>query len=202
MNKLVITISREFGSGGRLVGERLARELGFAFYDKALIYLAVGKCGFDPATIEKAEEEAANKLLFNLSLGGYVAGGGFPYLHIPLSDQIFFAQSKVIEELAEQGNCVIIGRCANYVLRDRPGRVRVFVHAEAEDKLRRVVDEYGVPPEEAGTRMTKVDKARANYHEYYTEQAWGSAKIYDLTVNTSFTGIDGAVRVIRTLVGR
>jgi cytidylate kinase len=202
MDGFVITISREFGSGGRQIGERLAAEFGVAFYDKSLIHLAVGKSGLDPLTIEKAEEEAANKFLFNLAIGGYASTGVFAPLNVPLSDQVFFAQSKVIEEIAAQGSCVIIGRCANYVLRNHPGRVSVFVYGEMKDRVRRIAEDHGVTEAEAEARITRMDKGRANYHEHYTEQKWGSAKTYHLAVNTSFTGIDGAVRVIRALVGR
>ncbi|MDR1649342.1 MAG: cytidylate kinase-like family protein [Synergistaceae bacterium] len=202
MDGFVITISREFGSGGRQIGEQLAGELGITFYDKSLIHLAVGKSGLDPLTIEKAEEEAANKFLFNLAIGGYASTGVFAPLSVPLSDQVFFAQAKVIEEIAGQGSCVIIGRCANYVLRNHPGRVSVFVYGEMKDRVRRIVEDHGITEAEAEARIARMDKGRANYHEHYTEQKWGSAKIYHLAVNTSFTGIDGAVRVIRALVGR
>ena len=200
MSGVVITIGREFGSGGRQVGERLAKELGFAFYDKSLIHLAVTKSGLDPTTIEKAEEEATSKFLFNLAIGGYAAAGVFSQVNVPISDQVFFAQSKAIEELASQGSCVIIGRCANYILRNLPELARVFVYGETEDKLRRIVEEYGVPQEEAKTTMAKMDKGRANYYEHYTDEKWGSVKSYDLAINTSFTGIDGAVKVIRAML--
>ncbi|MDR2528515.1 MAG: cytidylate kinase-like family protein [Synergistaceae bacterium] len=195
MGGQVIAISREFGSGGRQVGERLAEELGVAFYDKALIHLAVAKSGFDPITFEKAEEEAASKFLFNLAIGSCVSAGGFPHISVPISDQVFFAQAKVIEELGARGNCVIIGRCSTYLLRNRC--LRVFIHGEAKDRLRRIVEEYGVT--EAEARMAKIDRARANYHQHYTDEVWGAARSYDLAINTSYTGVDGAIRVIRAL---
>jgi cytidylate kinase len=195
----VITISREFGSGGRQIGERLAKELGVTFFDKALIHLAVAKSGLDPATIEKAEEEAASKFLFNLAIGGYVSAGIFSQVSVPLSDQVFFAQSKVIEEVSRQEDCVIIGRCANYILRDHPGRLRVFIYGEAKDKLRRIVEEYGIPAEEAEAKMTRVDKGRANYYEHYTDEAWGSTKTCDIAINSSFCGVDGAVKTIKAM---
>ncbi|MDR2522257.1 MAG: cytidylate kinase-like family protein [Synergistaceae bacterium] len=199
MSGLVIAISREFGSGGRQVGERLAQELGVAFYDKALIHLAVAKSGFDPVTFEKAEEEAASKFLFNLTIGSCVSAGGFPHVSVPISDQVFFAQTKAIEEIGARGGCVVIGRCSTYILRNVPGRLRVFVYGETKDRLRRIVEEYGVPAREAEAKMAKMDRARANYHQHYTDEAWGAAHSYDLSVNTSHTGVDGAVRVIRAL---
>ena len=202
MSDLVITIGREFGSGGRQVGERLANILNIAFYDKSLIHLAVSKSGLDPITFEKAEEEATSKFLFNLAIGGYAAAGVFSQVNVPISDQVFFAQSKAIEELANQGDCVIIGRCANYILRNLPGLVRVFVYGETKDKLRRVVEEYGIAQEKAEATMTKMNKGRANYYEHYTDEKWGSVKSYDLMINTSFTGVDGAVKVIRAMIER
>jgi cytidylate kinase len=200
MDDLVITIGREFGSGGRQVGEKLAEELGIAFYDKSLIHLAVAKSGLDPITIEKAEEEATSRFLFYLAIGGYVSSGVFSQVNVPISDQVYFAQSKAIEELASQGSCVIIGRCANYILRDHPKCVRVFVYGTVKDRLRRIVEEYGIPREEAESKMTKMDKGRANYYQHYTDEVWGNVRSYDLAINTSFTGIDGAVKLIRTLV--
>ena len=202
MSDLVITISREFGSGGRQIGERLAKELDIAFYDKSLIHLAVAKSGLDPMTIEKAEEEATSKFLFNLAIGGYVAAGVFSQVNVPISDQVFFAQSRVVEEISAQRSCVIIGRCANYILRDHPKCARVFVYGETKDKLLRIVQEYGIPERDAEVKMLKMDKGRANYYEHYTDGVWGSVKSYDLASNTSFSGVDGAVRVIRTMVGK
>jgi cytidylate kinase len=202
MNGLVITIGREFGSGGRQVGEQLANVLKVAFYDKSLIHLAVAQSGLDPMTIEKAEEEATSKFLFNLAIGGYATAGVFSQINVPISDQVFFAQSKAIEELASQDNCVLIGRCANHVLRGHPELVRVFVYGETKDKLRRIVEEYGIPQDKAETTMAKVDKGRANYYEHYTDEKWGSVKSYDLAINTSFTGISGAVRVIQAMIER
>ncbi|MDR1378752.1 MAG: cytidylate kinase-like family protein [Synergistaceae bacterium] len=200
MDDLVITIGREFGSGGRQVGEKLAEELGIGFYDKSLIHLAVAKSGLDPITIEKAEEEATSRFLFYLAIGGYVSSGIFSQVNIPISDQVYFAQSKAIEELASQGSCVIIGRCANYILRNHPKCVKVFIYGSVKDKLRRIVEEYGIPREEAESKMTKMDKGRANYYQHYTDEVWGNVRSYDLAINTSSTGIDGAVTLIQTLV--
>ena len=201
MRNPIITISREFGSGGRLIGERLAQKLGFAFYDRALIHLAVAESGLDPLVFEKAEEEATRKFLFNLAIGGSVSTGIFSQLNVPISDQVFFAQSKVIEDLARTGSCVIIGRCANYVLRDHPQCVRVFIYGALKDRLHRLVHDYGIPEEEAEARVAQMDKGRANYYEHYTNEKWGALNSFDLAVNTSFTGIEGAVEVIRTLAG-
>lgn len=201
MNNRIITISREFGSGGRLVGERLAAKLGIAFYDRALIQLAAGKSGLDLRMFETAEEEARNKFLFNLAIGGYVSTESFSGVTIPISDQVFFAQSKVIEELAAKESCVIIGRCASYLLRNHPGIVRVFIHADRANRLYRIVNDYGVPENEAENRLSNMDKGRKNYYEHYTNEEWGATESYDLAINTGFTGIDGAVELIAVLTG-
>ncbi|MDR3230765.1 MAG: cytidylate kinase-like family protein [Synergistaceae bacterium] len=200
MDNLVITISREFGSGGRQVGAQLAEKLGVAFYDRALIHLASVKSGLAPQVFDQAEEEATSKFLFNLAIGGYVSTGIFSQINVPICDQVFFAQSKTIEEIAEKESCVIIGRCANYILRDHPGLVRVFVHGDAKDRLQRSIDEYGIPEDEAKTRLSQIDKGRKNYYEHYTNEEWGVLKSYDLAVNTSFAGIDGAVKVVGAMV--
>ncbi|MDR1731923.1 MAG: cytidylate kinase-like family protein [Synergistaceae bacterium] len=200
MENLVITISREFGSGGRLIGERLAEKLGFTFYDSRLISLAAGKSGLDPQVFENAEEEARSKFLFNLSIGGYVSTSMFSQVSVPISDQIFFAQSKVIEEIAEQGNCVIIGRCANYILRERPRLFRVFLYGDVKDRCRRIVEDYGMAEDKVEAQIAQVDKGRKNYYEHYTNEVWGDLKSYDLSLNTSFTGIDVAVKVISAAV--
>lgn len=197
MNNRIVTISREFGSGGRLVGERVAEKLGFAFFDRALIHLAAQKSGLAPQIFEKAEEDARSRFLFNLSIGGYASAGVlYSQVGVPISDQAFFAQSKVIEELAEKGGCVIIGRCANYILRNHPRCLRVFIYAPVEERLLRIVQDYGVPKEEAESRLQQMDKGRANYYEHYTNEKWSSLRMFDIAINTACAGIDGAAQII------
>ena len=141
MSRLVVAISREFGSGGRLLGERLAQELGLRFYDRALLTLAARDSGFAPEAFEEAEAEAANKFLFNLSMGGGAIRDGLFWVAPPVGDQIFIAQSKTIERLAEEGGCVLVGRCAAHLLRRDPHCLKVFVHGEKEDRLHRIISQ-------------------------------------------------------------
>ena len=143
MRRLVVAVSREFGSGGRLLGERIAQELDLRFYDRALIALAARESGFAPEAFEDAETEAANKFLFSLSMGGGAVRDGLFWVEPPVGDQLFIAQSKVIERLAEEGGCVLVGRCAAYLLRRDPNCLKVFVHGEREDRLSRIVSQYG-----------------------------------------------------------
>ncbi len=197
MGRLIVAISREFGSGGRLIGERLARELDLRFYDKALIALAARESGLAPEAFEEAECDAANKLLFNLSMGSSVVRDGLFWVEPPVGDRVFIAQSKAIECLAERGGCVIVGRCAAYLLRRNPDCLKVFVHGEREDRLRRIVGQYGVPEEEAEELLSRMDRGRANYYEHYTTSKWGAVHDFDLVVNTTALGVDLAVRLIR-----
>jgi len=116
---------------------------------------------------------------------------------VPLNDKAFVAQTAVIKELAESSSCVIVGRCADYILRNQPKLFRVFIRSELEDRIRRIAEEYGLPSESAESRISKNDKNRASFYRHYTGNTWGDARSYDLMINTSFTGIDGGVDVIK-----
>ncbi|MBR2831940.1 MAG: cytidylate kinase-like family protein [Oscillospiraceae bacterium] len=200
MSNTIITISREFGSGGRLVGEKLAQVLGIPFYDSAIIEMAAEKSGLSPSFIEQNEEHIPNSFLFNLSASALSSYKPSLQYDTPINDKTFFAQSAVVRELAAQGSCVIVGRCADYVLREEPGLVRIFVCAEAEDRKKRAVENYGLDSATIDSRLKKIDKARANYYKFYTGENWGGIHEHDLIINTSFIGVDGAVEVIRTLL--
>ena len=197
MSRLVVAISREFGSGGRLLGERLAQELGLRFYDRALLTLAARDSGFAPEAFEEAEAEAANRFLFNLSMGGGAIRDGLFWAAPPVGDQIFIAQSKTIERLAGEGGCVLVGRCAAHLLRRDPHCLKVFVHGEKEDRLRRIVSQYGVPEAGAEDLLNRMDRGRANYYEHYTTSKWGDVHDFDLAVNTTSLGLELAVRLVR-----
>lgn len=200
MSNLVITISRDFGSGGRLVGEKLALRLGIPFYDKSIIKLAAEKSGLSPDFIERSEEQASNSFLFNLVSTAHAGPNFFLQYDTPVNDKAFFAQAAVIREIAERDSCVIVGRCADYVLREHDNLARVFIYSSPEDKVRRAVEEYGIPAQGAEDRINKINKGRANYYKYYTGEVWGSLRAHDLSINTSFTGIDGAVDVIMSML--
>ena len=200
MEKYIVTISREFGSGGRLIGEELARRLGVPFYDKNIIQMAAEKSGLSYDFIEKNEEKSGAPLYtipVAAAFAGYTAMG---YIDTPVNDKTFLAQTEVIREVARKSSCVIVGRCADYILRDEPGLVRVFISGKLEDRIRRAVEKYGFASEGAQEKIRKIDKSRANYYRYYTDQNWGSVHNYDITLNTSFTGIDGAVEEDRKSV--
>jgi len=201
MEKFIITISREFGSGGRYVGEMLAKELGVPFYDRDIITMVAEKSGLSASFIEKSDESIPNTFLHNLKYSAYSSVDTMAFVEMPvITDKVFLAQSSVIKEIASQGSCVIVGRCADYILRDEPDLVKVFIRASMEDKVKRAIKFHGLSPEKAPERVKKIDKSRTNYYKYYTHRPWGSFDNFDLGINTSFTGVTSAVTIIATMI--
>ena len=199
MGNYVISISREFGSGGRLIGKMLAARLGIPCYDRTIIQKTAEKSGLSPEFISRAEERARSR--FHMALTP-VAGTSpaFSHHNIPVSQQAFFAQADVIRELADQGPCVIVGRCSDYVLGDRANCVKVFIHADIAHRATRCVQDYDVPVSNVTRHIHQMDRGRANYYNYYTGHTWGDMRRYDLTINTSTTGLEGAVELIINLL--
>lgn len=189
MNK-VITIGREFGSGGREIGLRLAEKLNIPFYDKEIISLTAQDGGFSPDFVASYEESYTP--YFNPSI---TLGSVFAVYEQPISDKIFLAQTHVIKSLAASGPCVIVGRCADYILRDTA--IKVFVYANMEDRIKRkLAMDIGVPEQNMRKHILSVDKKRLKYYQYYTDATWGALSNYHLCVNTSGVGIQGAVLVV------
>lgn len=190
MDKYVVTIGREYGSGGRLIGQQLARELDVPFYDRELIALAAKESGLAEEFVQKMEQKITVSFFDNLYMTGY---------ELPLSEQIFLAQCKVIREIAEKSSCVIVGRCADYVLRDSPNCIKIFVHAPIEERMRRVREVYKENHHDLEDYIRRQDKNRASYYNYYTQQKWGKAQNYHLCIDSSI-GIPAAVHIIKELV--
>ena len=194
MNKnVVITIDREHGSGGRLIGRKLAAELGFAYYDDEIIAMTAKESGFTEDFISRMENTKTSSFLFSI----YSATR-----ELPLTEQVFLTQANIIRDLAEKGNCVIVGRCADYILRERPCCIRTFIHAPIGERVRRVKEFYGEeegPDEQIKTRILKKDKKRASYYDYFAQCKWGLAQNYDITLDSSM-GIDTAVEVLKAVV--
>ena len=199
MSSFVISVSREFGSGGRVIGKQLAAKLGIPCYDRTIIQKTSEKSGLSPDFIARAEERARSR--FHLSIAP--VGIGTPALAhqgVPVSHQAFFAQADVIRELADEGPCVIVGRCSDYILGERPECLKVFIHAGLDSRVERCVEEYHIPAEDMARRVVQMDRGRSNYYNYYTGHTWGDMRRYDLTLNSAVTGIEGAVELIVTLV--
>ncbi len=193
----IITIGRQYGSGGREIGRRVAKRLGIAFYDKELLDLAAEKSGIHPDVIRQAEEQPTNSLLYSLVVGtANIKGAATGPLNVPLTDQVFFAQADIIRSLAEKGDCVMIGRCADYVLREYPGCLSVFIHADMQTKVQRCLKYYGIDEATARERIRKIDKRRANYYNYFTDKTWGNTNSYDMSLDCGRFGVDGCAELI------
>lgn len=200
MRRTIITINREFCSGGRIMGKRLAEALDIPFYDKELLTLAAEKSGLAPEYIENAESQTTSSFLFGLATAQQGVSRYFSRYDMPMGDRAFLAQSAAIRELAGRGSCVIVGRCATYILKDDPDNIRVFVHAGVSDRLRRGEEEYGLEAKGLADKLIRMDKARANYFKFYTGEHWGDMHNYDVSVNTGVFGVDCAVQMLLNLV--
>jgi cytidylate kinase len=197
MDRFIITIGRQFGSGGRAIGEMLAKKLGVPFYDKELISIAAKESGISPEVFEGVDEKAANSLLYSLSMGMYSFGSGFSAMgDLPVNDKLYLLQHKIIKEIAEKESCVIVGRCADYVLRDNPNCINVFIYADMEYRKREAVKRHGIDESRAEHIINKTDKSRANYYSFYSGQKWGMAENYDLCVNAAKLGEEKIVELI------
>lgn len=195
MASKIITISREYGSGGRLIGKSLADKLSIPFYDKELLTIVAKRSGFNAEFLEKMENNMTNSLLYTLSTG-FASGGFLGKNGLSLNDQAFLEQFDVIRQVAKEGPCVIVGRCADYVLANNNNCINIFIHADLNSRIKRIVNEYGVPADEAKNKITKIDKGRANYYNHYTSLKWGDARNYHLSINSAAIGIDSTVELI------
>lgn len=200
--KTIITIGRQFGSGGHDIGVLLAEELGIPLYDKELIEQAAKQSGMAKEIIESQEETNTSSFLFSLVMDSYSTGttGGGLLNEMPLSQKVFIAQYDAIQEIANQGSCVIVGRCADYALKENPNLLSVFIHANEDFRAERIADSYGLTVSKAKDKMRKLDKSRASYYNYNTDLTWGASESYDLTINTAATGIKGAVEIIKAAI--
>jgi cytidylate kinase len=190
----VYTIGRQFGSGGRQVGRTLAKRLGIPFYDKELIAISAQESGLSEALFANADEKATSSIFYSLVMGNYpMASGALGVTEMPLNDQLFLIQCKTIKKLAEAGPCVIVGRCADYILREKETVINVFVHASIEDRKERAVKVYQVEENKAEDVCLKTDKQRANFYNYYSDRKWGMCRTYDLSLDSGKLGIEGCV---------
>lgn len=196
----VITIGRQFGSAGHDVGEIIARELGYKLYDKELVEMAAKKNNISPTALEHVDERATSSLLYSLASGSYSVRGmsGPLYYEMPINDKLFLAQSDVIKKVASEENCVIIGRCSDYVLEEVNDieLTNVFIYAPAEWRVRRVSDALGIPLKKAKERVNKTDKQRKTYYSYYANRTWGAIENYDICINSKKIGIERAAKLI------
>ena len=200
--KVIVTIARQFGSGGREIGEMVAKSLGFEYHDKSLISLAAEKSGINHEVLKNTDEKATPSFLYSIAMGGM---GMVPFSHgmpydTPINDKLFVLQSGIIEELAKSNSCVFIGRCADFVLRDFDNVVRVFIYADINKRAEEVAYRNNLPLNEAKSLALKLDKKRANYYGYYTSKKWGRSENYDLMIDTTKIGTEGAAKIIEEYI--
>ena len=197
-NNIVITIARQYGSGGREVGELVAKNLGMEYHDKSLINLAAEKSGMNPEILKNADEKATPSFLYSIAVGsiGMVPFSyGMPY-DTPINDKLFLLQSQIIEEEAERTPIVFVGRCADFVLKDFEKVIRVFIYADLDKRAETVAKRKNISVGEAKSIVVKTDKKRANYYNYYTSYKWGRSENYDIMIDTTKIGIEGAAKLI------
>ncbi len=198
MKKKIVTISRQYGSGGRYIGENLAKAMGVPCYDEKLIDMVAKESGFAQSFVAEKGERMTGSLLFNIASSLSFANNVFSTNNgVTLQDEIYFTQNRIIKELADKGPCVIVGRCADYILREREDCLNVFIFADNESKIERAEKYFNITREEAPAVLKKKDKARANHYKYYTDQEWGMASNYDLCLNSGLIGIEGCVKAIQ-----
>lgn len=199
---ILITIARQVGSGGREVGELVAKNLGIDYHDKSLINMAAEKSGLSPEVLHNTDEKATPSFLYSIAMGGM---GMVPFTHgmpydTPINDRLFVLQSGIIEELAKSHSCVFIGRCADFVLRDFDNVLRVFVYADIEKRAETIAKRNDISISEAKNLAAKLDKKRSNYYGYYTSKKWGRSENYDLMIDTTKIGVEGAAKIIEEYV--
>ena len=200
-NNTIITIGRQYGSGGHDIGKQLAEELNVPFYDKALLERAAKDSGLCQEIFENHDEKPTNSFLYSLVMDTYSLGyTTSSFSEMPLNHKIFLAQFDAIKNIAKEGPCVIIGRCADYALADFPNVVNVFLHADMQDRIVRIARRHDLTDAKAKDLIIKTDKRRASYYNYYTSKKWGEAAGYDLSLNTATLGIDGTIHMIREFV--
>lgn len=193
----IITIGREFGSGGREVGLKLSERLGIPIYDKEILEEASKKSGYTKELFEKHDEKPTGSFLYSLALGTTGYGGGYQR---PLILDIYLAQFDTIRKLAKDGPGIFIGRCSDYVLADFPGSFHVFINSDMENRVSRIMQKMQVNEKKAKEIIIKADKDRASFYNYYSNHIWGDSRHYDICLNTGKFGIDGAVDIIEKCV--
>ena len=185
----IITIAREYGSGGRLIAQKVAQKVGLVYYDNEVIDLAAREMGMDVDAIRKVDEQKSSSFMYTMSSSAF---------SLPLNDQVFVMQSKIIRHLANHDSCIIVNGCADYILEDYDDVLSIFIHAPLESRIRRVKEDYQEVHDDYKKYVTKRDKGRSNYYNYYTTKKWGHLKNFDLTINSDL-GIDEVATIIADL---
>ena len=194
----IAAIGRQYGSGGREIGETLAKMMGVPFFDRELIAIAAEKSGVSKDVYAHIDETATNSLLYALSTGAYTFSTHFTTVSdLPLNDKLYIIQTNLIKDIVkENGSCVIVGRCADYILKDDPRCASFFIHAPMKNRIARIMEKENISAAQAEYRIIKTDKKRANYYNFYTNQDWGNIDNYDLCINSAILGKEKTAEMI------
>ena len=197
----IITIGRQFGSGGREIGQKLAEEFGIKFYDNEMLDRASKESGLCKEIFESHDEKPTNSFLYSLVMDTYSLGySSGSFSDMPLNHKIFLAQFDAIKKIADEGPCVLVGRCADYALESYDNLLSIFIHADLESRTRRIARDFELTDSKAKEMILKTDKKRASYYNYYTNKKWGDAASYHYSFCSSKLGIDGTVDAIKEVI--
>lgn len=197
----IITIGRQFGSGGREIGNKLATDLGIKLYDKEMLDRAAKESGICQELFESHDEKPTNSFLYSLVMDTYSLGySSGTYSDMPINHKVFLAQFDAIKKIADEGPCILVGRCADYALENYDNCVSVFIHADLDARIRRIARIYDLTDAKAKEMIIKTDKKRGSYYNYYTNKRWADAESYELCISSSELGIEGAAEVIKNYV--
>ena len=199
--KTIITIGRQFGSGGHEIGVKLAQHLEIPLYDKEMLKRAAKESGICEELFETHDEKPTSSFLYSLIMDTYSLGySSGAYADMPINHKLFLAQFDAIKKIASEESCIMVGRCADYALEDFENVINIFIYADLEQRIRRIAQFMDITDAKAKDLIIKSDKKRASYYNYYTNKTWGEAKGYDLCINSAKLGIDGAVKAITDYV--
>lgn len=197
----IITIGREFGSGGKEIGMKLAEVFDVKCYDKELLSIAAKESGLCQEIFATHDERPTNSFLYSLVMDTYSLGYiSNPYMDMPLDQKVFLAQFEAIKKIANEGPCIMVGRCADYALSNYPNCISIFIHAPLEDRIKRICQKQQINESAAKDLIIKTDKKRANYYNFYSNKKWGAASSYDLSINSSVLGIEQTVAMIKDFI--
>ena len=193
----VITIGRQYGSGGREIGKKLAEYFDIANYDNELLSRAAKESGFCEEMLENHDERPTSSFLYNLVMDTYSFGyNASHFVDMPISHKVFLAQFDTIKKIASEGPCVIVGRCADYALNDMKNCVHIFIYGDEDTKVKRIMKKYDMDAAKAKDTCIKKDRQRQSYYNYYSSKKWGRADSYDLCINSSVLGVEGTVKLL------
>ncbi len=202
MNNYVITIGRELGSGGKTIGELMGKQLGIPVYDRRLIMMAAQESGLAPEVFEKADETPNKGMMSHImrTLSSPFASFSSLYSNSMSKESLFQVQADIIRQKAAEESCIIVGRCSDYILREHPRHLDIFVRANFEDRVAQLMKRHGCTDKEAKELIDRIDAIRSDYHNFYAETNWGDSRAYDICVNSSILGIEGTANLLLQFV--